>query len=206
VTDHSPHSVASRTLTIDTVERQADEIASARERYPDIAILHGCEVDILPDGKLDFPERVLERFDIVLASLHERVGQPPEQLMRRYDAALRHPCVNVITHPTNRLLPNRRGYDLDYDLLFARAVETGTAVEVDGSPAHLDLDGGLARRAAAVGATILISSDCHRFEALGRQMRLGLLTARRGWIEPRHVLNARPLAEVRAFVARKRGA
>ncbi len=205
ITDHSPHSAASRNLTTDGVKRQAEEVAAMRERFPDIAILHGCEVDILPDGKLDFPDRVLERFDIVLASLHERAGQSRDQLMRRYVNAMRHPLVNLITHPTNRLVPHRAGYDLDYDRLFEIAVETGTLVEIDGSPAHLDLDGALARRAIGRGATITIDSDCHRAEMLERQMDLGLMTARRGWVEPRHVLNTRPIAEVRAVLARKRG-
>jgi DNA polymerase (family 10) len=204
ITDHSPHSAATRNLTLDSVKRQAEEIAALRERFPKMTILHGCEVDILGDGRLDFTDRVLAGFDIVLASLHEAAGQGPEQLLKRYTAAMRHPLVNLITHPTNRLVPNRPGYDLDYDALFATATETTTAVEVDGAPAHLDLDGALARRAIEAGATIAIDSDCHRAEMLDRQMQLGIVTARRGWVEARHVLNTRPIDDVRAFVARKR--
>jgi DNA polymerase (family X) len=204
ITDHSPHSAATRNLTVDGVRRQADEIAAARDRYPEIAILHGCEVDILPDGRLDFPDRVLERFDIVLASLHERAGHSPDQLMKRYAGAMQHPLVTLITHPTNRMVPHKRGYELNYDRLFEMAVETRTVVEIDGSPSHLDLDGELARRAIGAGAMVAIDSDCHRAEVLDRQMELGLLMARRGWVEARHVLNARPLDEVRAVIAAKR--
>lgn len=204
ITDHSPHSAATRNLSIESVKRQADEIAGLRSKYPGITILHGCEVDILIDGRLDFPDRVLQEFDIVLASLHESGGQPPDQLMRRYVGAMRHPLVTIITHPTNRLIPYRRGYELDYDRLFATAVETSTVVEIDGAPSHLDLDGALARRAAQAGATLVIDSDCHRADFLARQMELGLLTARRGWIEPRHVLNTRPIGEVRNVIAAKR--
>ena len=204
ITDHSPTSAASRNLSIDGVKRQADEIDALRERHPDIAILHGCEVDILPDGRLDFPDRVLERFDIVLASLHERAGHDRDQLMTRYVTAMQHPLVTLITHPTNRLVPYRAGYDLDYDRLFGVAVETRTIVEVDGAPSHLDLDGALARRAVAAGAELAIDSDCHRAELLDVQMQLGIMTARRGWVEPRHVVNTRPLADVRAAIARKR--
>jgi DNA polymerase (family X) len=204
ITDHSPHSAASRNLTADGAKRQGEEIAALRALYPDIAILHGCEVDILPDGRLDFPDRILETFDIVLASLHERAGHGPEQLMKRYTAAMNHRLVTLITHPTNRVVPSRAGYDLDYDRLFETAVTTQTLVEIDGAPSHLDLDGALARRAIAAGATVAISSDCHRAEMLDRQMKLGILTARRGRVEPRHVVNTRSLADVRAAISRKR--
>ena len=204
MTDHSPTSAASRNLSIDGVKRQAEEIERLRDKYPGITILHGCEVDILPDGRLDFPDRILEGFDIVLASLHERAGHGPDQLMKRYQTAMRHPLVNVITHPTNRIVPHRLGYELEYDRLFEAAVETQTIVEIDGSPSHLDLDGALARRAVAAGAEVVIDSDCHRAELLERQMQLGITTARRGWVEPRHVVNTRPLADVRAAIARKR--
>ena len=117
---------------------------------------------------------------------------------------MKHPLVSVITHPTNRLVPHRRGYDLDYDRLFEAAVETGTIVEIDGCPAHLDLDGPLARRAVAAGATLVVNSDGHRAELLERQMQLGIMTARRGWVEARHVVNPRPLADVQALIAAKR--
>ena len=205
ITDHSPHSAASRNLTTDGVKKQAEEIAALREQYSDIAILHGCEVDILPDGRLDFSDKILERFDIVLASLHERAGHGPEQLLKRYASAMKHPLVAMITHPTNRLVLHRAGYELDYDRVFETAIETKTVVEIDGSPSHLDLDGALSRRAIAAGCLLAVSSDCHRAEMLDRQMRLGIITARRGWVEPRHVLNTRPLTEVRAVIAAKRG-
>jgi DNA polymerase (family 10) len=204
ITDHSTRSAASRTLTTDSIKRQAEEIAALRQRYPDIAILHGCEVDILPDGRLDFSDRVLEQFDIVLASLHEQAGHDAASLERRYIGAMKHPLVSVITHPSNRLPPHRKGYDLDYERLFGAAVETGTFLEIDGSPSHLDLEGALARRAVAAGVTVTIDSDSHRADLVGRQMDLGVTTARRGWVEARHVLNARPLAELRALLSAKR--
>jgi DNA polymerase (family X) len=203
ITDHSARSAASRTLTVDAVRQQADEIAALRQRYPDIAILHGCEVDILPDGRLDFADRVLEQFDIVLASLHDHAGHDAASLERRYIGAMKHPLVTVITHPINRLPPHRKGYDLDYDGLFAMAVETGTFLEIDGSPSHLDLEGALARRAVAAGAMVTIDSDAHRADMVGRQMDLGVMTARRGWVEAKHVVNTRPLAEVRSLMKKR---
>jgi DNA polymerase (family 10) len=204
ITDHSPNARASRTLSLDRLQQQMAEIAQLRSRFPDITILHGVEVDILADGGLDFPDEVLEQMDIVLASLHEHNGDPGPRLLERYIAAMRHPLVNVITHPANRTPGVSEGYDLDYDRLFAVAAETGTAVEVDGAPGHLDLDGHLARRAAAAGVTFTIDSDGHFAERLGRQMRMGVGTARRGAVDASQVLNARPLAHVQAFVAAKR--
>ena len=106
--------------------------------------------------------------------------------------------------PANRSPARSPGYDIDYDRLFAEAAATGTALEIDGAPGHLDMDGDVARRAAAAGVTIVIDSDCHRAEWLARQMRFGVGTARRGWIEPHHVLNTGGVDEVRAFIARKR--
>ncbi len=112
--------------------------------------------------------------------------------------------MTIITHPANQLVGRRAGYDMDYAAIYEAAAETGTALEIDGAPGHLDLDGERAREAVTSGVTVTIDSDCHRARSLDRQMRLGIGTARRGWVEPRHVLNTRPVHEVRAFVAQKR--
>lgn len=204
ITDHSQSASASRTLTLDQLARQRDEVLRLREQYPQIAILHGVEVDILPDGRLDFPDAVLAQLDIVLASLHDSARHDGPTLTRRCLRAIAHPLVNVITHPANRLVGRRAGYPLDFEAVYAAAAASGTALEIDGAPSHLDLDGEHARAAVAAGVTVTIDSDCHRARALARQMMLGIGTARRGWVEPRHVLNCRPLAEVLTFLAAKR--
>jgi DNA polymerase (family 10) len=204
ITDHSQRAWSSHKLSVDDVPRQREEIEAVRRKIPGIEILHGIEVDIMGDGALDFDDDVLEGFDIVLASLHDPCDQMGGQLTRRYLKAIHHPLVNVITHPANRSPARSAGFDIDFDALFSAAAETGTAMEIDGAPGHLDMDGAVARRAAAAGVTIVIDSDCHRAEWLARQMRFGVGTARRGWIEPRHVLNAGSVDDVRAFVARKR--
>jgi DNA polymerase (family X) len=205
ITDHSERAWSSRKLAAEEIPRQREEIVELRARVHGIEILHGIEVEIMQDGTLDFDDTLLADFDIVLASLHDSGGQDPAQLTERYLRAIHHPLVNVITHPANRSPGQSPGYALDFDQLFAAAALTGTAMEVDGAPGHLDMDGELARRAAQAGVTIVVDSDCHRMDGLGRQMRFGVGTARRGWIEPRHVLNTRPAADVRAFVSRKRG-
>lgn len=204
ITDHSERAAASRTLSIDELARQRDEIARLREEFPQITILHGAEIDILLDGSLDFPDTVLEPLDIVLASMHESGRQDPSTLTRRCIQAIRHPLVNVITHPANRLVGRKTGYALDFDAVYAAAAETGTALEIDGAPSHLDLDSEHARAAVGAGVTVVIDSDSHRARSLDQQMQMGIGIARRGWVESRHVLNARPIAQVRAFIAAKR--
>jgi DNA polymerase (family 10) len=205
ITDHSERAMSSRKLAAADVPKQREEIEELRARVRGIHILHGIEVDILHDGTLDFEDEVLEGFDLVLASLHDHGGHDTHVLMDRYLRAIRHPLVNVITHPANRSPALSDGYPLDFDTLFAAAAETGTALEIDGAPGHLDLDGAMARRAAAAGVTLVVDSDCHRMDALGRQMQFAVGTARRGWIEPQHVLNTRGVGDIRAFVADKRG-
>jgi DNA polymerase (family X) len=204
ITDHSWGAGASRTLAIDEIPRQREEIEILRSRFPSMAILHGVEVDIHAGGHLDLPDAILEGFDIVLASLHDRAGHDGVRLTERSLSALRHPLVNVLCHPANRLVGRSYGYPLDFDAIYEAAVETGTALEVDGAPSHIDLDGERAREAIAAGVTLTVDSDCHRVEALEAQMRFGVGTARRGWVQPRDVLNTRRLADVLAFIGGKR--
>jgi DNA polymerase (family X) len=204
ITDHSPTSRASRVLTIERIAEQAGEIAAVRALVPDITILHGIECDIQEDGSLDVPDAVLERLDIVLASMHESYGHSPTRILQRYERVMRHPLVNVITHPANRSPGRQPGYALAFERLFEEALKTGTAVEIDGAPGHLDLDSPLAEIAATMGVPILVDSDCHMADRLGRQMRFGVGLARRAGITKDHVLNTRDVSAVRDFVAAKR--
>lgn len=204
ITDHSASSAASRSVALDQIAAQRTELRYAAHAHPTIQILHGIELEILPDGTLDFENHVLEDFDIVLASLHNHAGQPGEMLTDRYLRTMANPFVNIITHPANRSPLDLCGYDLDWERLFDAARETGTALEIDGAPGHLDMDGALAGQAAAAGAMLVVDSDCHQSDTLARQMLFGIAMARRGWIGPQHVLNTGNVDDVRAFVARKR--
>jgi DNA polymerase (family X) len=204
ITDHSPTSRASRVLTLERIAEQAGEIAAVRALVPDITILHGIECDIQEDGSLDVPDAVLERLDIVLASMHESYGHSPTRILQRYQRVLRHPLVNVITHPANRSPGRQPGYALAFERLFEEAARTGTAVEIDGAPGHLDLDAPLAEMAAAAGAPILVDSDCHMADRLGRQMRFGVGLARRAALTKAQVLNTREVSAITEFVAAKR--
>ena len=205
ITDHSERSWASRKLLALEIPLQRKEIHTVRSQVPGIEILHGVEVDIMSDGSLDFDDDTLADFDIVLASLHNAAGDDGAQLTQRYLQAMWHPLVNIITHPANRSPALSDGYELDFDRLFRAAVQTNTAMEIDGAPGHLDMDGRIARQAVAAGVTLVVNSDCHRAEALGRQMSFGVGTARRGWASPEQVLNTRGIEGIREFIARKRG-
>ena len=204
ITDHSQSAAASRTVTADDLRRQSEEIDRVQERYPSIRILKGVEVDILPDGRLDFADAVLEPLDLVLASLHDPAGHSPERLLRRYRAAAEHPLVTLLTHPANRLVGRYEGYDLDYDALFEMAVRTGTLLEVDGAPSHLDLDGALARDAVQAGVLLSLDSDCHHARLLDRQMALAVGTARRGRVPPEQVVNTKDARALIPILRRKR--
>ena len=204
ITDHSERAGAARTVSPDDLERQREDIERLRERHPSMAILHGIEVDIMPDGRLDFDDDLLASLDIVLASLHDDAGQSAKGLTQRCLKAIAHPLVSIVTHPANQIVGRRPGYALDFEAVYEAARETGTALEIDGAPSHMDLDGEHAREAVGAGATVVIDSDAHRAGALARHMRFGVGTARRGWVEARHVLNTRSLAEVRRFIDKKR--
>lgn len=204
ITDHSQGAASGRTLAVADIPRQRAEIEDVRRRVPGLRILHGIEVDILRDGSLDCPDEALAGFDVVLASLHDGAGHAPAQLMARYERAMRHPLVHVITHPANRTPGQHDGYALDWPRLFALAVATDTLLEVDGAPGHLDLDGALVRQAIAAGVLLAVDSDCHRAAWLARQMRFGVATARRGWATPDAVLNTRSWPDVEARLQRTR--
>ncbi len=204
ITDHSPHAETRRSVDADRLRRQADEIRRVQQRVQGITILHGVEVDILPDGDLDLDDAALEPLDIVVASLHDRAGHDRDELTARYLRTMRHPFVNIIAHPTNRIVGHRAGYDLDFDALFEAAIGTGTILEVDGAPIHLDMDGAVARRAAAAGVMISVDSDSHLASRLGAQMGYAVGTARRGWITPDRVVTTRPLSAIRDVVCHKR--
>jgi DNA polymerase (family 10) len=187
-----------------SVLAQREEIEKASARYG-IVTLQGTEVDILPDGSLDFADDVLAQLDIVVASVHSAVRQSREEMTARLIRACENRYVTIIGHPTGRRLEGFPGYEFDYDAVFAAAARTGTALEIDGQAARLDLPATLARKARAFGVTFSLDSDAHRTGDLAN-VEFAIGQARRAGIVPDEVLNAKPLGEVRAFVARKRNA
>jgi DNA polymerase (family 10) len=204
ITDHSHGRHRRFGMNPEAVLRQREEIRGLSERYG-ITTLQGSEVDILPDGSLDFDDEVLAQLDIVVASVHSAVRQTREEMTARLIRACENPYVTIIGHPTGRRFEGFPGYEYDYDAVFAAAARTGTALEIDGQAARLDLPAPLARKAKSFGVTFALDSDSHRTGDLAN-VEFAVGQARRAGVVAGDVLNARPLDEVRAFVARKRNA
>ena len=219
LTDHSQSLAIARGLAPDRVEQQRSIIAELNARYaaeeaagtapsetpPEgFRLLHGCELEIRADGVLDYPDDLLERFDLVVASVHVSRRQSRDDLTRRTLNGIRNPHVDVIAHPSGRMIGTRDDLDLDWDTVYAEAARTGTVLEMNGSPHRLDLAVERARRAIELGCTISIDSDAHKTAEFDH-LRWGVSQARRAWIEPGHVLNTRSRADVLAWVAGKPG-
>ena len=188
ITDHSGSLQVANGLSPERIRAQRAEIEQARADAPEICVLHGSEVELRSDATLDYDDALLADLDVVVASIHSNFNQPRETMTARLIAAIRNPHVDVIGHPTGRMLGYRDGYDFDLDAVLTAAAETGTAMEINASPERLDLDDVMARRAKELGAPIAINSDAHRPESMA-DMRYGVATARRAWITAGDVLN-----------------
>ena len=203
VSDHSRSSTIARGLSADDLLAHVERVRAVGRRFADIAVLAGSECDVLPDGTLDYPDEVLSRLDIVLAAVHSHFTQPREEMTRRLCAALAHPSVNILAHPTGRRLGQRDASAVDLDLVFQTAARLGKAVEINASPGRLDLGDVPARRAVELGALVAISTDTHAAEDLAN-VELGVAIARRAWIGPERVINTWPLDRLRAWIATSR--
>jgi DNA polymerase (family X) len=179
----------------DDVRAQAEEIAEANERLAPFRVLRGIECDIRADGSLDLPDDVLAGLEWVQASLHAGQRRPREELTRQVTEAMRNPYVRALSHPTGRMIGRRPENALDLERTIEVALETGTALEVNGLPDRLDLRDEHVRLAVEAGAAIVVSTDAHSIAGLGN-MELAVHTARRGWARAENVVNTRPLGEL----------
>ncbi len=204
VSDHSRSDTIAGGLSIDELRAQVRQIRQLQASHR-IRILAASECAILADGTMDFPDEVLDELDIVLAAVHSRFKQTREEMTARIVRALGHPKVHVLAHPTGRLLGSRDPYDVDLEAVFAAARRHGKALEINASPERLDLADVHARRAAELGIPIAINTDTHYLTNFDN-LALGVAVARRAWIGPSQVLNARPLAELVGWTQRARSA
>ncbi|ADU97030.1 PHP domain protein [Thermovibrio ammonificans HB-1] len=201
ISDHSKSLRVAGGLTEEELLKRNYEIDKLNERLGGkITVLKGAEVDILPDGSLDYPDEILVQLDFVIAAVHSRFNQDNTERILK---AINNPYVNAIAHPTGRIIGQREGYPLDIEKVIKAAAETGTALEVNSYYNRLDLRDAHCRMAVKAGVTLVINTDSHHTDHMW-MMKLGVGTARRGWVEGRSVLNTRPLSELKAFVAAKR--
>ncbi len=217
LTDHSQSLAIARGLTPDRVEEQRAIIADLNARFaaeeaagtapPEtpaegFRLLHGCELEVRADAVLDYEDDLLATFDLVVASVHVGRRQPRAELTRRTLAAIHSPHVDVIAHPSGRMIGGRDDLDLDWDVVYREAARTGTALEMNGSPHRLDLAVERARRAVETGCVLSVDSDAHKTGEFSH-LDWGISQARRAWVEPRHVLNTRSRADLLTWVGAK---
>ncbi|KOG59399.1 phosphoesterase [Streptomyces antibioticus] len=198
VTDHAPNLYMQR-MTDEKILAQREllrELDGTRRR---MRLLHGTELNIGPDGEVDWPEEFLAGFDLCVASLHSHFDLDRRAMTRRLVRACEHPYVNIIGHPTTRLIGKRPGVDADWDEVFAACARTGTALEVNAQPDRLDLRDEDILRAREHGVKFAVNTDAHSVPHLG-QLRYGVATAQRGWLTKEDVINAWPLTRLRRFL------
>jgi DNA polymerase (family X) len=201
VTDHAPNLIMQR-MTDEKMLAQREQIR-ALAASTGMTVLHGTELNIAPDGSVDWDEDFLSGFDICVASVHSHFDQPRDEMTRRFIAACENPRVHVIGHPTARRIGKRAGVDVDFAELFRAAARTGTALEINASPQRLDLPSDHIRAARDAGVVFAIDSDAHSVPNLGN-MPYGVGAAQRGWLSADDVINTWPLGKLREFLAKER--
>jgi len=205
ITDHSASHGFGNDVSPAELEQRIDEIHALNERLEGIEVLIGTESNILTDGSLDYSDELLERLDWVIASVHTSFRMGAKEMTARMVAAIEHPLVDAIGHPTGRKISKRPPYALDVDRVIEAAARTGTMLEINAAPDRRDLDEIHAREAARAGVPVLIDSDAHSARNL-RLLSYGVDTARRAWLTPDQVANTRPWAEFRKLRKRARSA
>jgi DNA polymerase (family 10) len=203
ITDHSQAAAYAGGLTGDDLLRQADEVDEVNGRLEGIRVLKGVEADILADGRVDFDEQVLGRLDFVIASIHSRFNMSPPEMTARMLAAMDNPFLTIIGHPTGRLLLSRDPYGVDLDAIIEKAAASGVALEINADPRRLDLDWRVLPRVKAGGAMISIGADAHSLAGIGN-VAYGVGMARKGWLGPDDLLNARSADDFVAWARRRR--
>jgi DNA polymerase (family 10) len=200
ITDHSKALAMTNGLDAHRLREQAKEIAEVQAEFPDIKVLRGIECDILRDGTLDLDDDILHELDIVIASVHSAFKLEEAAQTERMIRALSHPAVDLVAHPTGRIVGGRPGYNVNIEAVIEAAHATGTALEINASE-RLDLRDSHARMARERGVLLCIDTDAHSTRMLDNLM-LGILTARRAWCEPHHVINTKPVDELMAWLQR----
>lgn len=202
ITEHSRRMTVAHGLDPQRLARQIDEIDRLNERLAGITLLKGIEVDILEDGTLDLPDAILAKLDLVVGAVHSKFDLPRARQTERILAAMESPYLSILAHPSGRLIDEREAYDVDMLKIVRKARARGIALELNAHPERLDLTDVHCRMAKEEGVLVAIDSDAHSVHEFDN-LRFGIGQARRGWLEKTDVLNTRPLAALRAALARR---
>jgi DNA polymerase (family 10) len=202
ITDHSASHGFGDDVSPDELLRQIERVRSLE--VPGLTLLAGSEVNVLPDGSLDYADGLLAQLDWVVASVHTSFRMGEREMTERVVRALEHPLVDALGHPTGRLIGRREPYAIDMDRVIETAARSGTFLEINANPDRRDLPDTLARAAAEAGVTIVVDSDAHRVSTLAN-MRYGVATARRAWLSAERVANTRSWEELQALRKPGRG-
>jgi DNA polymerase (family 10) len=200
ICDHSPTVGITNGLTPERLLKQVEEIARLNRTAKDFTILSGIEVDIRSNGQLDLPGEILKGLDLVVAAVHTRFNQPRDEMTKRIIGAIENPQVDIIAHPTGRIIGRREPYEVDMDKIMDACKANGKVLELNAYPERLDLSDINCRKAKQKGVKIAISTDAHTDSHLA-WMKFGVATARRGWIEPPDVVNTLTLSDLLKFLA-----
>ncbi|OLO27826.1 DNA polymerase/3'-5' exonuclease PolX [Alkalihalophilus pseudofirmus] len=201
ITDHSQYLKVANGLTEERLQEQMKEIKRLNEQYEDFKIFTGIEMDILPNSTLDFSDELLEQVDFVIGSIHSSFSQDRETIMKRLTAALRNNHVDLIAHPTGRLIGRRSGYDVDIEMLIDLAKETNTALELNANPHRLDLSAEWLKKAQEAGVKLSINTDAHHSDHFDF-MEIGVGVARKGMIKKESVINTYTKEEFERYINR----
>ncbi|MCD6452501.1 MAG: DNA polymerase/3'-5' exonuclease PolX [Acidobacteria bacterium] len=202
IADHSQSMKFAGGLTPEMLINEIKEIRRVNEEVSGITLLAGAEVDIRMDGTLDFPDEVLTKLDVVIAAVHSGFKQSREEMTRRIIRALRHPEVDILAHPTGRIIGEREPYAVDIEEVIAEAAKLGKILEINAYYQRLDLNDVYSRRAKELGVKLAIGTDAHHLDQLSF-VRFGVAVARRGWLEREDVLNTYSLSEVKRILSGK---
>jgi DNA polymerase (family 10) len=202
VSDHSKHVTVAHGLDAKRLGQQIKEIDRLNGKLKGLRLLKSVELDILEDGSLDLPDRILEELDLVVFSVHFKFNLSRDKQTERIIRAMDNRHVHIFCHPTGRLINERRPYEVDLERVMNAAKERGCHLELNAHPDRLDLDDVNCKRAKEMGLKVAISTDAHSLDDL-RYMRFGVGQARRGWLEPEDVLNTRSWEELKGLLKRK---
>jgi DNA polymerase (family 10) len=202
ITDHSAGRGIAHGLNEERLRQQIEEIKRLNGQLKGIRIFTGTEVDIRANGSIDLPERILADLDVVIAAIHSAMNQSEEQITKRTLGAIENPHVDIIAHPTCRLLGEREPVAIDLEAVFRAATKYNKALEINAMPSRLDLKDIHVYRARELGVKLIMGTDAHSTAHLSF-MRFGIGVARRGWCQPKHILNTRPLQEMLAFLRKE---